>query len=331
MTRPPKVLAALLAAVLATVLAIVLAGCGLSSGATVPGRVAPGSIKPVPALRGVPITIGSKDFSDNINIAYLMIYALQAAGMQVRDLTNIQGSNSARTALKTGQIDLYPEYTGTSWINYNGHTQPIADGNEMFRAVKAEDAAQGISWVDMAPANNTYAMAMGPRVAQQYGLRSLSDLAKFAKTNPADATVCLETEFASRTDGWPGMIAKYGFTVPASNVHTMGTGAVYPSTAAGQPCNFGEVFTTDGRIRALKLTALEDDLNFFPKYNVSVSIRSAVLNEHPEIADVLKPVMDKLTNEVMIELNAESDVQGRDWSEVARDWLAHNGFVTNLS
>lgn len=108
----------------------------------------------------------------------------------------------------------------------------------------------------MAPANNTYAMAMGPGMTRRSGLRTLSDLAKFAEANPGQATVCLETEFASRTDGWPGMIAKCGFTVPP-NVHVMGTGAVCPSTAAGQPCAFGEVFTTDGRIQALHLTALD--------------------------------------------------------------------------
>ncbi|HEX4358812.1 MAG TPA: glycine betaine ABC transporter substrate-binding protein [Pseudonocardia sp.] len=316
---------------LALLVCLVLAGCGLSSGAAVPGRVGPGSITPVPALEGVPITVGSKDFSDNINIGYLIIYSLQAAGMKVEDLTNIQGSNSARTALKTGQLDVYPEYTGTSWINYNGHTKPIVDADEMFRAVAAEDARQGISWVDRAPANNTYAIAMGPDAQRKYGFKTLSDLAKFAKANPGKATACLETEFASRTDGWPGMTAAYGFTVPPSNIHVMGTGAVYPSTAAGQPCEFGEVFTTDGRIQALHLTVLDDDLGFFPKYNVSVSIRSELLNRYPQIATVLKPVMDKITNDVMIQLNAETDVQGRDWSEVARDWLRRNGFITDLS
>jgi osmoprotectant transport system substrate-binding protein len=316
---------------LALLVCLVLAGCGLSSGAAVPGRVGPGSITPVPALEGVPITVGSKDFSDNINIGYLIIYSLQAAGMKVEDLTNIQGPNSARTALKTGQLDVYPEYTGTSWINYNGHTKPIVDADEMFRAVAAEDARQGISWVDRAPANNTYAIAMGPDAQRKYGFKTLSDLAKFAKANPGKATACLETEFASRTDGWPGMTAAYGFTVPPSNIHVMGTGAVYPSTAAGQPCEFGEVFTTDGRIQALHLTVLDDDLGFFPKYNVSVSIRSELLNRYPQIATVLKPVMDKITNDVMIQLNAETDVQGRDWSEVARDWLRRNGFITDLS
>ena len=316
---------------LAVLVCVLLTSCGLTSGAAVPGQVGPGSITRVPELVGVPITVGSKDFSDNINIGYLMIYALQAAGMKVQDLTNIQGSNSARTALKTGQIDLYPEYTGTSWINYNGHTKPIVDADEMFRAVAAEDARQGISWVDRAPANNTYAMAMGPAAQGKYGFKTLSDLAKFAKANPSQVTTCLETEFASRTDGWPGMTAAYGFTVPPSGVHTMGTGAVYPSTASGQPCEFGEVFTTDGRIQALHLTVLDDDLGFFPKYNVSVSIRSELLDRYPQIATVLKPVMDKITNDVMIQLNAETDVQGRDWSEVARQWLRQNGFVSDVS
>lgn len=316
---------------LAALLCAVLAGCGLTAGAAVPGAVAPGTIQPVAALRGVPITVGSKDFSDNINIAYIMIYALQAAGMNVRDLTNIQGSNSARTALETGQIDLYPEYTGTSWIDYNGNTSPIVDSQQMFDAVNQADQKQGITWVDMAPANNTYAMAVGPAVEKEYGFHTLSDMTAFAKQHPQQTTVCLETEFASRTDGWPGMIKKYGFTVPEANIHILATGPVYPATAAAQPCKFGEVFTTDGRIKALNLTALADDEHFFPKYNVAVSIRTEILDKYPQIGQILKPVMDKLTNAVMIQLNAEADVQGEDWSLIARQWLAQNGFVTNKS
>lgn len=313
---------------LAALVCALLAGCGLEAGKALPDEVGPGSIRPVPALRDVPITVGSKDFTDNVNISYLIIYALRAAGMNVRDLTNIQGSNSARTALETGEIDLYPEYTGTAWINYAGRTQPIVDADQMFRAVAAEDAAKGIDWVAMAPANNTYAIAMGQAAAQKYGLRTLSDLARFARADPQRSTVCLATEFVSRGDGWPGMLARYGFTVPPANINVMGVGAIYQSTASGQPCEFGEVFTTDGRIQALQLTVLEDDQNFFQKYNVAVAIRSSVLRQYPQIADVLIPVMDKITNEVMIELNAQADVEGKDWSQVAKEWLRNNGFIT---
>ena len=123
------------------------------------------------------------------------------------------------------------------------------------------------------------------------------------------------------------MIKKYGFSVPSSNFHVLDTGPVYTATDVGSPCIFGEVFTTDGRIKSLNLTVLDDDKEFFPKYNASVSIRSEVLKAHPEIAQVLAPVMDKLNNETMIQLNAEADVQGEDWPQIARDWLERNGFV----
>ncbi|WP_028934602.1 glycine betaine ABC transporter substrate-binding protein [Pseudonocardia spinosispora] len=315
----------------AALLGPLIAGCGLSSGNSVPTEVGPGSIRPVPELTDVPITVGSKDFSDSINVGYLFIYALQAAGMKVHDLTNIQGSNSARTALQTGQIDLYPEYTGTSWINYNRHTEPLSDSGEMFRAVAGADVAHGIAWVDMARASNTYAIAMGPSAAARYGLRALSDLAAFTKANPQQATVCSETEFSSRSDGLPGMAARYGMRFPPANLHVMGTGTIYQSTASGNPCQFGVVFATDGRIEALHLTLLADDQHFFPQYKAAVSIRSDVLARYPQIADVLKPVMDRLTNEVMVDLNAESDVHGTDWSRVARNWLIREGFVTSRS
>ena len=307
----------------------VLAGCGLSAGSTVPGKAGPASIQPVPELKGVPITVGSKDFSDNINIAYLMIYSLQAAGMDVKDLTNIQGSNSARTALKTGQIDLYPEYTGTAWLNYDQHTKPIVDAQQMLAAVSAEDAPQGITWVDMAPANNTYAIAVGPGTEQKYGFRTVSDLAAFAHANPAAATVCVGTEFASRTDGWPGLSQHYGIALQPGNLKLMSDATVYPSMASAQPCLFGEVDTTDGRLTALHLTVLDDDQKFFPKYNVAACIGSDLLRRYPRIADVLKPVMDKVTNDEMIKLNSEADVTGRDWSAIALDWLVRNGFVTD--
>jgi osmoprotectant transport system substrate-binding protein len=199
----------------------------------------------------------------------------------------------------------------------------------MLRAVAAEDAPQGISWVDMAPANNTYALAVGPGTEQRYGFKSLSDLAAFARSNPAEATVCMGTEFASRTDGWQGVSKHYGINLPAANLKLMSDATVFPAMAAGNPCLFGVLSTTDGRISALKLTVLADDQKFFPKYNVSACISSDLLRRYPRIADVLKPVMDKVTDDEMIKLNSEADVTGRDWSAIALDWLVRNGFVTD--
>jgi osmoprotectant transport system substrate-binding protein len=309
----------------------VLAGCGLSSGGAVPYDVGPGSIRPVAALHDVSVTVGSKDFTENILLGYIAEYALEAAGMNVRDLTDIQGSNSSRDALAGGEIDLYWEYTGTAWISYQGNTDPIADPAKMFDAVKAADAEQGIDWVDLAPMNDTYAMAESQAVKDRYGVTNLSQMAALAKKDPAAATFCLESEFASRNDGFPGLVQKYGMDVPNSRIQILDTGAVYAATAQGKACNFGEIFSTDARTKYLHLTVLDDDRKFFPSYAAAVTIRHSVLQQHPQIQQVLAPVARKLTNQQIIDMSYQVDVLGRDWADVAKDWMVREGFVTALA
>lgn len=299
-----------------------LTGCGLSSGSTVPVSVGPGSIKPV--LSGVKLAVGSKDFTENIVLGYLAELALSAAGADVSDMTNIQGSNSARNALLAGQVDMTWEYTGTAWISYLGHNDVIVDPKEQFDKVRDADKANGVSWVALSPVNDKYAIAANADVIKKYGVHTLSQL---AKVNPSDVTFCLETEFASRNDGFPGMTKKYG--IPSQNVKILGTGAVYQATKDGQACNWGEVFTTDARILSLGLTVLDDDQHFFPQYNAALTVRSSVLAAHPQIEQVLAPVSAKLDNKTMQELNAQVDVQGKDPADVARDWLVKEGFVTS--
>ncbi|MCP3799553.1 glycine betaine ABC transporter substrate-binding protein [Allokutzneria sp. A3M-2-11 16] len=316
-----------IAAVMTT--AALLAGCGLSAGSSVPLDVKPGSIRPVPQLRNVEITVGSKDFSEQIVLGYLAEFALTAAGAKVRDLTNISGSNSQRDALTSGQIDLVWEYTGTSWISYLGNTDPIPDAAEQFEAVRKADLAKNkVIWVNMAPLDNTYAFAMTKKTAQRLGIRTMSDIGRLARENPAEATFCVETEYANRNDGFPGVQKTYGFTAPKGNVRTLATGAIYPAMTDSKICNFGEVFTTDGRILAQDLVLAEDDKKFFPRYNAALNLRKELYERHPEIADVLKPIADRLTNEVMIKLNAQVDVNGKDPADVARNWLVEQGFVT---
>lgn len=305
-----------------------LAGCGLSSGGAVPYTVGAGSITQVPELRGVPITVGSKDFTENILLGYLAEYALQAAGMNVRDLTDIEGSNSARLALKTGQIDMYWEYTGTAWINYQGNSNPIADPMKMFGAVRDADRRAGIDWVALAPMNDTYALAESQQVKDKYGVTTLSQLAALAKQHPEAATFCLESEFASRDDGFPGLVKSYGMSVPGSHIQVLDTGAVYAATAKANSCNFGEIFSTDARTRSLNLSVLRDDRSFFPSYNGAVTIRSGFLAQHPQIKQVLDRVAAKITNEEIIAMSYQVDVAGRDWADVAKDWMIKEGFVT---
>ena len=318
----PVVMRRLLGVALA---ALALAGCGLSTNAAVPFTVTPGTITPVPSLQGVTVTVGSKDFTEQIVLGYMAELALSAAGANVRDLTNIQGSSNSRLALQTGDIDLTWEYTGTGWSNYLGNTDPIPDEMAQYTAVRDADLEQnGLTWLPYSPLNNTYAFGATAAYAQEHNLRTNSDMAAFLNQNPDEAVFCVETEFASRQDGLPGVKAAYNF--PTTEVKTFGTGAIYASIANGT-CNFGEIFTTDGRIAGLNLAVLQDDKKFFPQYNVCVVMREEFAARHPQIAAVMQPIAEAVNNEEMIELGKKVDVDGADPGVVARDWMISKGFI----
>ncbi|MFC3244475.1 glycine betaine ABC transporter substrate-binding protein [Gordonia humi] len=314
--------------IVVAVLASTAAACGLESGGAVPLPVKPGSIKENPDLAGVKLTVGSKDFTEQVILGYILEFSLAAAGADVRDLTNIQGSNSSRDAMVAGQVDLNIEYTGTGWINYLGNEKPIADPTEQFEAVRDQDLKENdVVWTDPSPLDNTYALAVNQSNLAKLGVTTLSQYAELVKTNPAAATTCLETEFRSRQDGFPGMAAAYGFDPGAARTQILQTGIIYQATANGN-CAFGEVFTTDGRIKALDLTVLEDDKSFFPHYNAALTMRKETAEAHPAIAEVMKPVMETLNSDEISELNKQVDVDGREPADVARDWLVQKGFVT---
>ncbi|WP_280407908.1 glycine betaine ABC transporter substrate-binding protein [Nocardia brasiliensis] len=308
---------------------LLLAACGLESGAAVPLRVGPGSIQPVPELDGVRIIVGSKDFTEQNILGYLIEFALSAAGAQVRDLTNIQGSNSLRDAQLHGQIDVAYDYTGTGWVNYLGKEQPIPDELGQFEAVRAADLdAHGMVWTAMAPMNNTYALVTSSATAQRTGVRTLSDYAKLVGTDPEAAATCVGTEFNVRQDGYPGMARKYDIDTGKVRKQIVQDPIVYQAVADAKQCRFGSVAATDGRIPALDLVLLQDDRAFFPKYNAAVVMRASFADAHPRVATILEPISQRLTNEAITELNRQVDVEGREPAEVARDWMVAEGFVT---
>lgn len=315
--------------VLATV-SLLATGCGLNAAYRLPFDVAPGSIRPVPELKGVPIKVGSKNFTEQILLGYVAEVALAAAGADVEDLTNIQGSPSVRQALEVGDVDLYWEYTGTSWINFQQQTKPIPDEQAQYDAVKKADGERfGIAWLDYSPVNDKYALATTKEFAEQHHLRTMSDMVALLKKDPSLGTLCVESEFISRQDGLAGAEKTYGYDFPGRDLKTFGVGAIYATLAAGRTCNFGEVFTTDGRILTLDLTVLEDDKKTFPQYNAAVTMRQEFLDRYPQLADVLNPVAAKLDNDTILELSVKIDGAGEDPAVVARDWMVKEGFVTN--
>ncbi|MGW5453295.1 glycine betaine ABC transporter substrate-binding protein [Nocardia sp. NPDC003979] len=311
------------------VLAVVLAGCGLQSGGSVPLPVGPGSITPVPELDGVAVTVGSKDFTEANILGYLIEFALTAAGANVRDLTNIQGSNSLRDAQLNGQIDIAYDYTGTGWINYLGNQTPEPDERKQFDLVRNADRAQhDMVWAAMAPMNNTYALVTSRRTAEETGVRTLSDYAKLLAANPAAAATCVGTEFNVRPDGYPGLAQKYGIDAGRAQKQIVQDALVYQATADAKQCRFGSVAATDGRIPALDLVLLEDDKGFFPKYNAALVMYGPFADANPRVVDIMAPISARLTNEVITELNRQVDIDGREPADVARDWMIAEGLVT---
>ncbi len=302
-----------------------VAGCGLQSASGAILEARPGAIQHYDSLKDVKLTVAAKDFTEQLILGNMFSTALAAAGAEVTNLTNIPGSFGARKAMTSGQANISPEYTGTGWINYLGNENPVKGAEAQYLAVKEADAKNGLTWLPPAPMDDTYAFAIRESEAQRLGISKLSDLAKLDK---GDLTFCVESEFANRNDGFVPMLKTYGLTRDKlGRVTNLDTGIIYTATADGQ-CNFGEVFTTDGRIPGLKLKVLEDDKAFFPHYNLSAVVNSKMLEQHPEVAEIFAQLSPKLTNEVMLDLNAKVDTGGEDPAIVARDWLVKEGLLT---
>ncbi|ULE35491.1 glycine betaine ABC transporter substrate-binding protein [Mycobacterium sp. IDR2000157661] len=305
---------------------VLVAGCGLRSASGAVLEANPGTIKHYDSLEGVEITVAAKDFTEQLILGNMLSIILATAGADVTNQTNTPGSFGVRQAMLSGEANVSPEYTGTGWINYLGNEEPIKNPVEQWKAVNEADQANGLTWLPPAPMNNTYAFAIRESEAERLGVTKLSDLQRLPKE---ELTFCVESEFASRNDGFIPMLEAYGLSRDAiGRVTTLDTGVIYTATANGE-CNFGEVFTTDGRIPALDLRVLEDDRQFFPLYNLTEVVNTDLLTAHPELAEIFAQLNPLLTNETMLALNAKVDNDGADPAIVARDWLIEQGLLTN--
>lgn len=312
-------------------LALLATACGGDDG----GGEAAGEGEAAPAgdavadqvdLDGVAVTVGSKEFTEQVLLGSVAVQALEAAGADVTDQTGLVGTPVVREALESGEVDMYWEYTGTGWINILGNDTPVEGVEEQYEAVRDADAESGISWLEPAEASNTYALAAGP-AAEDLGVETISDFAALAEEQPDRATLCSANEFLTRDDGLPGLEETYGFEAPS--VSEFDFGLVYASVAEGDPCEFAVVFATDGEILGFDLTILEDDMGFFPAYNVSPVMDTETYEEAPEAFDELwGAITEVLDDETLQQLNAGVVVDGLPEDEVTREFLVENGIIS---
>lgn len=266
------------------------------------------------------LRIGARVFTEQTLLAELTAQYLRGKNYDVQ-ITSGLGSTLARSAQETGQLDLVWEYTGVSLVSYN-HIDEKLDSQQSYERVKALDAKKGLTWLSPSKFNNTYALALPKKTADQYPqINSMSDLSTVLKDEAKEGhIVALDTEFANRSDGLVGMVKHYDMNLNRENTRQMDAGLVYTALRNGQVFA-GLVYTTDGRLNAFRLKVLQDDKHYFPDYTAAPVIRQAYLAEHPDLTGLLKPLADLLDDATMGELNARVDVDHQSPSAVAADFL----------
>jgi osmoprotectant transport system substrate-binding protein len=317
---PLRGLAALSAA------ALLLTACGDDEPEA--GPETGGSIAEDYDLSGAELTVGSKEFTEQLILGHMARLALEAAGAQVTDEIGLAGTAIVREALLAGEIDLYWEYTGTGWITHLGETEPVQPAEDQYEAVAERDLEENdIRWIEPGPFDNTYAVAAHESAVEELGISQLSDLQELLEQQPEEATFCIASEFATRDDGLPGMEEHYDIEFSDDQLVMLDEGAIYSEVADRSNCNLGEVFATDGRIAALDLVVLEDDQDFFAAYNPSVTVRDEVYQQYPDLEPMFAEIAATLETEVMQDLNARVDDLGEFPDEVAEDHLRDQGFI----
>jgi osmoprotectant transport system substrate-binding protein len=295
------------------------------------------------------VRIGSKDFSEQFILAEIYGALLDNAGIPV-DLGNINlgGTGIAHEALINGEIDMYPEYLGTSYefegmLNLDlaalkdqlaGNATPVAGAatpapgttldQAIYDIVKTEYLARwNVVVLDQSAFSNTQALAVPRAYSEENGITTISQLAEVA----GDLRIVGPSDFETRPDGLVGLQQVYGAGFNDIEVVGVQPGLRYQAIADGD-ADVVLAFSTDGPIAAQDLVVLEDDLGLWPPYHVAPYVRKEVLDVYPQIADILNPIAPLLTNEVMSGLNGKVDVDGEEPADVAKAWLEEQGLLT---
>jgi osmoprotectant transport system substrate-binding protein len=259
------------------------------------------------------IKVGSKDFTENLILAEIYALALENNGYEVERVFNV-ASSVVHTTLLSGDIDLYPEYTGTGLLSVL--KLPLeTDPQKVYDTVKAEYEKQfDLIWLDYAQANDGQGLVITTAASEQYGIKTLSDLQK----NADKLRFASQGEFDVREDGIPALVAKYGeFNWASSKVYD--NGLKYEVLKNGE-ADVAVAYTTEGQLVDETFTLLEDDKYVWPPYNIAPVIRKAVLDENQEIAEILNSINANIDTKTITSLNAKVDVDKQEYEEVAKEY-----------
>ena len=270
------------------------------------------------------IVVGSKNFMENRLLAEIFAQLIESrTGVIVERRLGLAGTQVCFEALKTGAIDLYPEYTGTGLVTILGQ-EASKSSRETLNRVRAEFLARwNLWWISPLGFENSYALALPRKRAQTLKLRTISDLSKVSSSMKAG----LGYEFVQRADGYPGLQQQYGLQF--KEIATMQQSLKYQATDSGD-VDVLDVYTTDGRLAIYDFVVLEDDLHFFPPYEAAVLARGETLEQIPELGTTLTLLTNALDAELMRKLNLRIQEQGDLIEHVAHDALTILGLTDQL-
>jgi osmoprotectant transport system permease protein len=270
-----------------------------------------------------PVVVASKPFGESYLLAEMFAQLLEARGIATRRLPGLGSTEIVFEAMRAGDVDVYPEYTGTGLIAILGDTLPdeaLADPRRVFAHVADAFAARyGVRWLPPLGFENTFALAVREDTARRYGLRTLSDLARESSNLDAGFTA----DFIERADGLPGLMRVYGKSIRPRTVKPLLPALKYQALAEGA-VDIVDGFSTDGLLERYELVVLEDDRRFFPPYEAAAVLGGRAARR-ADVVSALTLLSGRLDEETMRALNRRVEIDGEDVRQVASAALAAAG------
>ena len=279
-----------------------------------------------PALAAEPVVVSSKIDTEGAVLGQMVLQTLEEAGIPVENRLQLGATNIVRNAIKAGEIDLYPEYTGNAaFFHDQGDRDIWTDADKAYeQAASLDKAAHNIVWLTPAQANNTWAMSVRGDLAREHGLNTLEDLAEYINGGGA-FRFAASAEFVESASALPAFQKAYGFTLSSDQLLILSGGNTAATLRAAalndNDVNGAMTYGTDGGLNALDLKVMEDTRGVQPVYQPAPIVRAEVLESYPQIREVLAPVFESLDLETLQRLNGQVAVNGVPADQVARDYL----------
>lgn len=279
-----------------------------------------------PAMAADPVVVSSKIDTEGAVLGQMVLQSLEDAGIPVENRLQLGGTSIVRNAIKAGEIDIYPEYTGNAAFFFDQADRDLwKDADKAYKqAARLDREANNIVWLTPAQANNTWAMSVRGDLARDQGLKTLEDLAKYINGGGA-FKFAASSEFVESPSALPAFQKAYGFKLDSDQLLILSGGNTAATLRAAalnnNDVNGAMTYGTDGGLDALDLKVMTDTKGVQPVYQPTPIVRAEVLDAYPAIRDVLKPIFESLDLETLQRLNGQVAVNGVPAKKVARDYL----------